>query len=302
MRTAEREGGAPAAAPLGAPAEPRVRHTLATLAGPALIVASVLVALRGFAFANLLSNQHSDILSFWLPRSCLMGRSLAAGDVPLWNPFEMAGTPFAADSQSGWLALPTMLLSWLFGCGGGLRALIVLHPIMAGLGTYWFLRRERLGRVPATAGGLSFAMTMAASTVAISMPFAGFLAWTPFVLVGASGYLTKADPPHAIVDGIRGVNEGGTCFSPAVLDRMVIDRDGARLATGNRSRLGLLTDREREVLSYVAKGLSQREIARLAGISVKTVQHHITSVMDKLQIHDRVELAHFAIREGVVEA
>jgi len=120
--------------------------------------------------------------------------------------------------------------------------------------------------------------------------------------VGASGYLTKADPPHAIVDAIRRVNEGGTCFSPAVLDRMVIDRDGARLATGNRSRLGLLTDREREVLSYVAKGLSQREIARLAGISVKTVQHHITSVMDKLQIHDRVELARFAIREGVVEA
>jgi hypothetical protein len=190
MRTAEREGGARAAAPLGAPAEPRIRHTLAALAGPALIVVSVLVALRGFAFGNLLSNQHSDILSFWLPRSCLMGRSLSAGDVPLWNPFEMAGTPFAADSQSGWLALPTMLLSWAFGCGGGLRALIVLQPIMAGLGTYWFLRRERLGRPAATAGGLSFAMTMAASTVAISMPFAGFLAWTPFVLVGASGYLS----------------------------------------------------------------------------------------------------------------
>jgi DNA-binding NarL/FixJ family response regulator len=120
--------------------------------------------------------------------------------------------------------------------------------------------------------------------------------------VGASGYLTKADPPQAIVDAIRKVNEGGTCFSPAVLDRMVIDRDGARLADGNGSRLGLLTDREQEVLSYVAKGLSQRQIARLAGISVKTVQHHITRVMDKLEIHDRVELARFAIREGIVEA
>jgi DNA-binding NarL/FixJ family response regulator len=120
--------------------------------------------------------------------------------------------------------------------------------------------------------------------------------------VGASGYLTKADPPQAIVDAIRRVNEGGTCFSPEVLDRMVIDRDGARLADGSSSRLGLLTDREREVLGYVAKGLSQRQIARLAGISVKTVQHHITSVMDKLEIHDRVELARFAIREGVVEA
>lgn len=151
---------------------------------------SVLLALRGFAFANLLTNQHPDILSFWLPRSCLMGRALRAGHVPLWNPYEMAGTPFAADAQSGWLSLPAMLLSWTFGCGGGLRAMIVLNPILAGLGTWWFLRREGVGRLAATAGGLSLAMAMAASQIAISMPFAGTLAWTPFVLVGASGYLS----------------------------------------------------------------------------------------------------------------
>jgi DNA-binding NarL/FixJ family response regulator len=64
----------------------------------------------------------------------------------------------------------------------------------------------------------------------------------------------------------------------------------------------LLTEREREVLGYVAMGLPQKQIARLAGISVKTVQHHITHLMDKLEIHDRVELARFAIREGLVEA
>jgi hypothetical protein len=188
MQTAEHERG-PAAVPLGAPAEPRFRGTLLTLAGPTLIVAAVLVALRGFAFANLLTNQHPDVLSFWLPRSCLMGRALSTGHVPLWNPFEMIGTPFAADPQSGWLYLPSMVTSWLFGCGGGLRALVVLNPILAGLGTLWSLRRERLGRIAATAGGLSVAMSIAASTVAISMPFAGTLAWTPFVLVGASGYL-----------------------------------------------------------------------------------------------------------------
>lgn len=120
--------------------------------------------------------------------------------------------------------------------------------------------------------------------------------------VGASGYLTKTHPPQAIVDAIRKVKEGGASFSSEVLARMVIDRDGVRLPNGPRSRLGLLTDREREVLSYVAKGLSQRQVARLAGISIKTVQHHIMRVMDKLEIHDRVELARFAIREGVVEA
>lgn len=165
------------------------RRFAAAIAGPALIVVSVLVALRGFAFADLITNQHPDILSFWLPRSCFMGRSLAAGHVPLWNPFEMAGTPFAADPQSGWLYLPSMLTSWLFGCGGGLRAFIVLQPILAGLGLFWFLRKEGLVRIAATVGGLSLAMMIAATNVAVSLPFAGTLAWTPFVLVGASGYL-----------------------------------------------------------------------------------------------------------------
>ena len=112
--------------------------------------------------------------------------------MPTWNPHELVGAPFAADPQSGWLSAPTMALSWGFGCGGGLRALIVLNPILAGLGLLWFLRREGLGRVAATAGGLAIALGISASVVAISLPFAGSLAWTPFVLVGASGFFSAA--------------------------------------------------------------------------------------------------------------
>ncbi|HET9248937.1 MAG TPA: YfhO family protein [Actinomycetota bacterium] len=170
-----------------APPPSTARRVLRSAAGPALIVGSVLIALRGIAFLPHLSDQHPDILSFWLPRSCMLGRAIAEGRVPLWNPFEMSGSWFAADPQSGWLSLPAMTTSWLFGCGGGLRALIVLNPILAGLGLFWFLRKERLGRIAATAGGLSLAMAVSASVLAISLPFAGTLAWTPFVLVGASG-------------------------------------------------------------------------------------------------------------------
>ncbi|MGH2590461.1 MAG: hypothetical protein ACRDGW_06655, partial [Actinomycetota bacterium] len=188
MDTATRAGPRPASR---AHLPSRAQRLALAAAGPALIVVSVLIALRGFAFLPRLSNQHSDLLSFWLPRSCLLGDALAEGRVPLWNPFEMAGTPFAADAQSGWLSAPTMLLSWLFGCGGGMRALVVLNPILAGLGLWWFLRKERLGHVAATAGGLSLAMAIAASSVAISMPFAGFLAWTPFALAGASGFFSS---------------------------------------------------------------------------------------------------------------
>jgi hypothetical protein len=122
----------------------------------------------------------------------MLGRAIADGHVPLWNPFEMSGTWFAADPQSGWLSLPTMASSWVFGCGGGLRALIVLNPILAGLGLFWFLREEGLGRMAATAGGLSLSMAVSASILAISLPFAGTLAWTPLILVGASRFFARA--------------------------------------------------------------------------------------------------------------
>jgi hypothetical protein len=168
------------------------RRLLNAAAGPTLIVGSVLIALRGIAFLPNLSDQHPDILSFWLPRSCMLGRAIADGHVPLWNPFEMSGTWFAADPQSGWLSLPVMASSWVFGCGGGLRALIVLNPILAGLGLFWFLRKEGLGRIAATAGGLSISMAVSASILAISLPFAGTLAWTPIILVGASGFFARA--------------------------------------------------------------------------------------------------------------
>jgi hypothetical protein len=186
MQTATRAARAPAAEPRSA-----LRRTAIAMGGPLLIVVAVLVALRGIAFLPRLSDQHPDLLSFWLPRSCLLGRSLAEGHVPLWNPFEMLGTPFAADAQSGWLSLGSMATSWLFGCGDGIRAQIVLHPILAGLGLWWFLRREGLGRIAATMGGLALAMAIAASVVAISLPFAGTLAWAPLVLVGASGWFSS---------------------------------------------------------------------------------------------------------------
>ncbi|MBI3647540.1 MAG: hypothetical protein HY240_02090 [Actinobacteria bacterium] len=167
---------------------------LRAAAGPALIGTCVLFALRGFAFSPLLSNQHPDLLSFWLPRFSFLGRSLAAGHVPLWNPFEMTGTRYLADPQSGWLYAAPMLLFSPLSPGAAMRAFIVFDPLLAGLGAYWFLRKEQLPRVAATAGGLALAMPMATSITALAMPFAGAIAWTTLVLVGASGYRQAERP------------------------------------------------------------------------------------------------------------
>jgi hypothetical protein len=167
---------------------PRAARQAVLWLGPALIAGSVLFALRGFAFGNGLTNQHPDLLTFWLPRWSFLGDSIVAGQIPLWNPFEMAGYRFAADPQSGWLYGPPMLLFSLFSPGPALRLFIILNPVLAGLGMYAFLRKETLGRAGASAGGLALAMMMATSTIAISLPFAGALAWTTVLLMAASGY------------------------------------------------------------------------------------------------------------------
>jgi hypothetical protein len=155
--------------------------------GPALIVVSVLFALRGFVVGGTLTNQHPDLLTFWLPRWSFLGDSIAAGRIPIWNPYEMAGYRFAADPQSGWLYAPPMLLFSTLSPGLALRSFIVFNPLLAGLGLFAFLRMESIGRIAATAGGLVLAMTMSTSTIAISLPFAGAIAWTTVLLVAAAG-------------------------------------------------------------------------------------------------------------------
>jgi hypothetical protein len=168
------------------------RRVVSAAAGPCLIVAVVAFMLRGFIASSALTNEHPDLLAFWLPRWSFLGRSLAAGTIPVWNPYEMLGYRFAADPQSGWLYLPPMALFRWLSPGVAMRAMLVLQPLLAGLGLYAFARVEGLGRVAATAGGLAVAGAMGASEVAIALPFAGTLAWTSVTLLAAAGYV-RAD-------------------------------------------------------------------------------------------------------------
>jgi hypothetical protein len=167
---------------------PRTSRRAAVWLGPALILASVLFALRGFVVDGALTNQHPDLLTFWLPRWSFLGDAIASGRIPLWNPFEMAGYRFAADPQSGWLYAPPTVLFSTLSPGLALRLFILFNPALAGLGLYAFLRKESVRHAAATAGGLVLAMMMSTSTIVISLPFAGALAWTTVVLWAASGY------------------------------------------------------------------------------------------------------------------
>lgn len=116
-----------------------------------------------------------------------------------------------------------------------------------------------------------------------------------------AGYLVKDDSLEAIVHGLRQAARGRTAFSPAVRARLAVERGGVALAGPPAGRRSLLTPRELETLRYLASGLSRKEIARTMQISNKTVEQHCEHIMQKLDIHDRVALTRFAIREGLLE-
>jgi len=120
--------------------------------------------------------------------------------------------------------------------------------------------------------------------------------------VQAWGYITKTESEETVVEAIRKVSSGVACFSPEAKARIVVDASGSHSARNGMSRLSTLSERETVVLRYVARGLSQKEIAKVMHISPYTVNRHCNNLMAKLDIHDRVELTRFAIREGLAEA
>ena len=122
------------------------------------------------------------------------------------------------------------------------------------------------------------------------------------IKVGALGFVLKGDDPSAIPTAIRTIARGEQYFSPTIALRVrgTAAEIRKRKVTGTRG--ASLSEREVEVLRYVGKGFAKKQIADMLGISVKTVDKHVTSVMEKLDIHDRVELALYAVREKFISA
>jgi DNA-binding NarL/FixJ family response regulator len=120
---------------------------------------------------------------------------------------------------------------------------------------------------------------------------------------GAWGYLYKGDDIEDIVHALQRVAEGEYVFSPHVLERVRVQNSAGRSGKPKRSsKLEALTPTEVQVLRMIGKGLSRTRIAAALHRSVKTVDTHRAKIMKKLDIHDRTELAVFAIREGLVNS
>lgn len=119
--------------------------------------------------------------------------------------------------------------------------------------------------------------------------------------VGALGYLTKTESPQTVVKAIRTIASGGVCFSQHIQERITFDSGGPTLARTAKTRGSRLTRREIDILKDIAMGFSKKQIAKRLYISVNTVDNHTNHLMTKLDIHDRVALTRWAIREGLVE-
>jgi len=117
---------------------------------------------------------------------------------------------------------------------------------------------------------------------------------------GASGFLLKDAPEERLVTAIRVVAEGGSLFAPAVTQRL-IEEFSRRPRRTTPASLSTLTERETEVLTLVARGLSNNEIATELFVSENTVKTHVARVLMKLGLRDRVQAVVLAYESGLVQ-
>ena len=118
---------------------------------------------------------------------------------------------------------------------------------------------------------------------------------------GASGFLLKDTEPDALLDAIRVIAAGDALLSPSITRRLIEEFvHHPSPAPANMEHLDVLTEREREVLSHVARGLSNQEIATELYISPATAKTHVSRVMMKLGARDRAQLVVVAYEAGLV--
>ena len=118
---------------------------------------------------------------------------------------------------------------------------------------------------------------------------------------GASGYVPKRAAPEELLTAIRAAASGQVYLYPSLAKLLVRDYlDGGRAA--EEQSASDLTNREQEVLTYLAEGASNEEIAASLVISPKTVARHRENIMRKLSLHSRAELVRYAIRKGIIKA
>ena len=125
------------------------------------------------------------------------------------------------------------------------------------------------------------------------------------IRAGASGYLLKDIPYDEVADVVRAVHGGQSLINPSMAAKLLAEfaamasRDGT--APAEQVLAPRLTEREIQVLKLVARGMNNRDIAKELFISENTVKNHVRNILEKLQIHSRMEAVMIAVRENLIE-
>ena len=117
----------------------------------------------------------------------------------------------------------------------------------------------------------------------------------PAIKAGAAGYLLKDVRPAELAEAVRKASRGEALLAPSVAAKLMQE------VAGDRSPAAGLTERELEVLRLIARGLSNKMIARELVVSEKTVKTHVSNILAKLHLSDRTQAALYAVREGLAE-
>ncbi|MFV0260312.1 MAG: response regulator [Acidimicrobiales bacterium] len=117
---------------------------------------------------------------------------------------------------------------------------------------------------------------------------------------GASGFLLKTAPPEDLIDAVRVVASGRSLLDPAVTGRVIARFAAAGPGAARSETLDLLTEREREVLEQLAQGRSNAEIGAALFVGEATVKTHVSNILAKLGLRDRVQAVVFAYEHGLV--
>ncbi len=118
---------------------------------------------------------------------------------------------------------------------------------------------------------------------------------------GASGYVPKRAAPEELLVAIRAAAAGEVYLYPSLAKLLVKDYLSQEHPAEEKANLDGLTEREHEVLTYLAEGASNEKIAQSLVISPKTVERHRENIMRKLNMHSRAELVRYAIRRGIIK-
>lgn len=119
------------------------------------------------------------------------------------------------------------------------------------------------------------------------------------VKAGATGYLVKSASQTELVDAVRATGEGRAVFTPGLAGLVL--GEYRRIARTPKSTTPSLSERETEILRYVAKGLTAKQIAERLTLSHRTVENHVQATFRKLQVANRVEATRYAIEHGLDE-